>query len=54
VDADGRSVAFTWERVTSAYGAEHPIKVALSVALSDAQAIFALSIGNRSEAVVVI
>ena len=52
MDADGRSVAFAWERVTSAYGGEHPIKVALSVDLSDAQAIFALSIDNRSEYVV--
>ncbi|MCY3796273.1 MAG: DUF6259 domain-containing protein [Chloroflexi bacterium] len=52
VASDGRSVDFGWDRVTSAYGGEHPIKLALSVALSDEQAIFALRIENRSEYVV--
>jgi hypothetical protein len=48
----GQSVAFTWESVTSAYGGEHPIQLSLSVNLAEAQAIFALSIDNRSEYVV--
>ena len=50
--ADGGSVVFTWDRVTSAYGGEHPIKLMMSVTLSGKQAVFSLSIDNQSEHVV--
>ena len=38
--ADGRSVAFTWDSVTSAYGGEHQIKLVMKVTLSSKQAVF--------------
>ena len=49
---DGQSVSFSWESVTSAYGGEHDIRVALNVKLNDEQAVFAISIDNRSEYIV--
>ena len=52
VAADGQSVVFGWERVHSAYGGEHPIRLELAVALAGEQASFALNIENRSEIVV--
>ena len=52
IDDDQRSVCFTWNRVTSAYGGEHAIKVVMTVVLSERQAVFALEIDNQSEYVV--
>lgn len=49
---DGESVTFSWDGVTSAYGGEHDIQVTLNVSLRDEQAIFAISIDNRSDYVV--
>ena len=52
VAADGQSVNFAWDRVHSAYGGDHPIRLELAVALAGEQATFALSIDNKSENVV--
>ncbi|MDE2775373.1 MAG: DUF6259 domain-containing protein [Chloroflexota bacterium] len=49
---DGRSVAFTWDSVASAYGGEHQIKLVMKVTMSSKQAVFSLSIDNQSEYVV--
>ncbi len=52
VAVDGQSVKFAWDRVHSAHGGEHSIRLELAVALADEQATFALSIDNKSETIV--
>jgi hypothetical protein len=49
---DGRGVTFTWENVVSEAGGPLPIKVQLAVTLTARQAIFALTLENRSPHIV--
>ncbi len=49
---DHQQVIFTWDRVNSAYGGEHKIKITQSVTLSGPRATFALAIDNQSDRVV--
>ena len=52
VSDDWRQVTFVWDGVTSEYGGRHDIKLSLEVILTARQAVFAMSVENRSEYVV--
>lgn len=52
VAGDGRSAHMVWQNVVSERGGVHPIDVTLDVRLSDCQAVFTVSIDNRSQSVV--
>ena len=49
VDQDGRRATIGWDAVTSEHGGRHEVAVTLVVALSARQAVFTISIDNRSE-----
>ena len=49
---DGRSAKFVWDGVTSEYAGRHDIRLSLDVTLTDRQAVFAMTVENRSELVV--
>lgn len=49
---DGRRAKFVWDKVSSQYGGQHEIRLSLDVTLDDRQAVFAMTIDNRSELVV--
>ena len=49
---DQHSVTFEWDRVTSEHGGELNIKVTLNVRLTDAQAIFSMTVENHTPHVV--
>jgi hypothetical protein len=48
VTPDNRCAVFTWDGVTSEYGGFHAIKLILEVKLGERQALFSLTIENRS------
>jgi len=52
VAADGRGATLTWEGVTSEHGGRHAITLTLKVTLDDRQAVFAMTVENRSGFVV--
>jgi Domain of unknown function (DUF6259) len=52
VAADGRSATFVWDGVTSEYGGRLDIKLTLTVRLNDQQAVYAMTVDNRSPHVV--
>jgi hypothetical protein len=52
VAADGRSARFTWQQVVSEFGGRLDIAVTLNVTMTARQAIFTISIDNRSDYVV--
>jgi hypothetical protein len=45
---DGRGVTFTWDGVTSEHGGQLDIKLTLEVRLTDRQAVYAMTVQNRS------
>ena len=47
---DGKAATFTWDGVTSEVGGPLPIKITLTVTLTERQAIFAMTVENRSRA----
>ena len=49
---DHQQVIFSWDKVHSAFGGEHAIRLTLSVTLAGPKATFALSIDNQSDYVV--
>ncbi len=49
---DGMAATFTWDGVTSEVGGPLPIKVTLAVTLTERQAIYAMTIINRSQHVI--
>jgi hypothetical protein len=52
VAPDGRSATFVWDGVTSEFGGKHDIKLTLTVTMRERQAVFAMSVDNRSGYVV--
>ena len=50
--ADGTGATFTWDNVVSELGGPLPIKVVLSVTLTARQAVYAVTIENRSPHIV--
>ncbi|MCL5995802.1 MAG: DUF6259 domain-containing protein [Chloroflexi bacterium] len=52
VAAGGRSATFVWRGITSEYGGKLDIDVTLTVALSEQQAVYAMTIDNHSPYVV--
>jgi hypothetical protein len=48
VDPGNRSITFTWNEVTSEFGGVLPVKLTLVVSLTDRQAVFAMTVENRS------
>jgi hypothetical protein len=52
VAPDGRAATFIWDGVTSEVGGPLPIKVTLAVTLTARQAVFAMTVENRSRHVV--
>jgi hypothetical protein len=49
VAADGRNATFVWDGLTSEYGGKHNIKLTLQVSLTARQAVFAMTVENRSD-----
>ncbi len=49
VAPDGRSATFVWRGVTSERGGHHDITLTLQVTLSERQAVFTMTVENRSE-----
>jgi hypothetical protein len=49
---DGKTATFTWDGITSEVGGPLAIKVVLTVTLSERQAIFAMTVENRSRHVI--
>jgi len=45
---DGRGATLGWEGITSEFGGSHDIKITLNVSLDDRQAVFAMTLENRS------
>ena len=52
IAADQSKAKFVWDGVTSQYGGRHDIKLTLDVSLSERQAIFAMTVENRSDLIV--
>ena len=52
VAPDGQSATFVWDGVTSDFGGKHDIKLTLKVTMGERQAVFAMTVDNRSGHVV--
>jgi hypothetical protein len=52
ITPDDRTILFTWDGVTSEIGGPLPIKLTLSVTITDRQAVFTMNVENRSPYIV--